>query len=353
MNGKAYRIIGLVLGLFVLFLWARQTQAQTPAIVSTQPAALTLTTGENGLITIAIEQASELFGYELQLKFDPAVVQVIDAIPEQPGVQIQPAGFMDESRGFAVINRVDNGSGTLEYAMTLLAPAEPISGSGPLLELGVLAIAPGNSPITLSVVLASRDGLALPVETMDGSLSVTGSQPPGGTSPGTAVVMAPATPIASAVETPTSPSHTVTPTDDNRGSVPRQSSSESSEASNSVIPSRRSGNDRPQSLPAANALQTVTAMESAVPTKARSLVPAATQERASASEPGDVASGEKVAMVESTSPIPAVTIASNQNKNNTAGTGAGWSPVTIGLLAGTALVVLASVLFGRRLLAKR
>jgi len=351
MKVKAYQGAGLVLGLLLLFVGTCPVEAQGSAVVSLQPATMSLAAGESGLMTIAIEQANDLFGYELHLEFNPAVMQIIDANPGQPGVQIQPAGFIDESRGFAVANRVDNGLGKLDYAMTLLAPTEPVSGAGPLLELGVRAVAPGNSPLTLSVILASSDGLALPVETIDGNLAVTGNQPPGGTPLGTTVAVTPVIPTAT-IKRPTSPA-AVTPTVVSGGNVPRESTGESSEAGVSVNPSRRSGNDNPQGLPAANALQTVTALESAVPTSAGSLAPTATQEGALSSEPDEFSSGEEVAMVQSGSPGVGAAITGDERASDPAETGAGWSPLTIGLLAGAALIILAGVLYGRRLLVKK
>jgi hypothetical protein len=195
-----YRVIhstGIALWLTVLLLvWNQSAAAQTLAIVTVQPGELSLVPGQSNVLAIAIDRADQLFGFELHLEFDPAVIQVVDANPEMDGVQVQPAGFLEISQGFAVANQVDNEAGFLAYAMTLLAPAEPASGAGDLLYLSVLAVAPGSSQLSLSVVLASKDGLALPVETIDGSLFVTDGQPSTkATSP------APITPGAGSTET--------------------------------------------------------------------------------------------------------------------------------------------------------
>jgi len=196
MKVNAISHTGNALWLIILLIWARPILAQTPAVVIIQPASMSITPGQSVEFVIAIEQASELFGFELKLDFDPSLIQVDDMDPELAGVQVELVGILGQRQGFTVVNQVDNQKGTLDYAMTLLAPAKPVSGASPLLSISARAIAPGDSPLSLSVLLASKDGLPLSVETFDGTLSVSNSPPLSGkTSP------APSTPVAGLVVT--------------------------------------------------------------------------------------------------------------------------------------------------------
>jgi hypothetical protein len=189
---------------WLLLSWALPVRAQEPAVVRVEPPALALAPGETAVLAVVVERAAGVFGYEVRLAFDPALIQVVDADSGQPGVQVRPGGFLDPARGFTAANQADNEAGLVDYAFTLLAPSEPVSGAGVLLTLTVRAAAAGSSPLALSVVLASRDGLALPLLAEDGELTVTGDPQPVATQPaGTAPTATAPAPAADVVSGPT------------------------------------------------------------------------------------------------------------------------------------------------------
>ncbi len=88
---------------------------------------------------IQLNGVHELYGVDLTLTFDPARVRVIDAQPQQPGVQVM-AGSLFAGRPHLIADNwvtVDGekGVGTITFAASLLAPAEPFSGNGTALTV--------------------------------------------------------------------------------------------------------------------------------------------------------------------------------------------------------------------------
>jgi hypothetical protein len=119
---------------------------------------------------------------DIALTFDPNAVEIVDADPNQIGVQTALGTFLDS--GFVVLNSVDNLAGTLRFAMTQLNPSLPKSGSGTLIVIRLRGKqVSGGSPLTLTKVqLAQRDGSGVSTNLISGQVSVTaaaGSAPTG------------------------------------------------------------------------------------------------------------------------------------------------------------------------------
>lgn len=180
--------VALLLAIVLWTLIARpgSLQAQAGALVRVEPSQVTLNPGQNTRISITIAGAESVYGLEIHLAFDPAIFQVIDADASTDGVQILPGDFLDEGLGFPVANRVDNDTGEMLYAMTLLSPAPPVSGSGTLITFDIQGRYSGATTVELAeVLLASTEGEALRLTSENGRVTVTGNQPatPSATSP--------------------------------------------------------------------------------------------------------------------------------------------------------------------------
>ncbi|MCB0163997.1 MAG: hypothetical protein KDI79_07225 [Anaerolineae bacterium] len=87
---------------------------------------------ETLVVDVIAENVNELYGAEFKLKFDPAVFSVQDIDPDRDGIQIEAGSFLPASQGFIVVNQADDVDGSVTYALTLLNPAPPVSGTGPL-----------------------------------------------------------------------------------------------------------------------------------------------------------------------------------------------------------------------------
>ena len=155
------------------------------------------------------------YGIDVSARFDPSVVDVIDADDAQAGVQVLSGAFLQPD--FVVRNTADNASGALHYAITQINPSPPASGDGVIVTIAFRGKGAGaQSAFTIeNVVLASRDGATLPVVMQHGTITVlaAGSVTPAPTStarpsatytPTAALPTATNTPLP-AVMTPTNP----------------------------------------------------------------------------------------------------------------------------------------------------
>jgi hypothetical protein len=61
---------------------------------------------------------TQLVGVELTARFDPQIVQIIDAEPDQPGVQVKGEGAF--SGGNIIQNEVNNQTGLIQFVARLL-----------------------------------------------------------------------------------------------------------------------------------------------------------------------------------------------------------------------------------------
>lgn len=102
--------------------------AEGPTLLQVQPVSLKLTTCNNTAQSrVAISNVSGLQAFELELTFNPKVVQVVDADAQLDGVQLKAR----HSFGFVVINRVDNQAGRIQFGAAL----SDINGTVDLLEI--------------------------------------------------------------------------------------------------------------------------------------------------------------------------------------------------------------------------
>jgi hypothetical protein len=139
------------------------------------PASQQIEEGGTTTADIFIDNVAELWGAEVQLQFDPTLVQVQDADPGTEGVQIEVGSF--PSPDFVAENKVDNAAGIVNYAVTQLAPKEPASGSGLLASITFQGVSQGNSDLTLSVVkLSTNQGQPILATSQGDQTAVTGGE---------------------------------------------------------------------------------------------------------------------------------------------------------------------------------
>jgi len=161
------------LALLVALGWglSEAQAADGAAMVRTDPPSVGLRTGEQATLAIRAENVDNLYGAELHLRFNPAVVEVVDADPSKPDVQIKPGDWLKDS--FVAANRADNAAGTVDYAATLLNPAPPVSGGGVLATITFRAKANGVSALAWDkVILATREAKEIKAVAGDGVISV-------------------------------------------------------------------------------------------------------------------------------------------------------------------------------------
>jgi hypothetical protein len=122
-------------------------------------------------VDIMVAGVTDLYGVELELSFDPALVVVVDADPSKSGIQIQPRDC--PSPDFEALNDVNNITGTINYAVTSLSPSPPCNGGGVVASITFQGLAAGISPVHfVHYLLSDTDLNPIPVDPQDGSLTV-------------------------------------------------------------------------------------------------------------------------------------------------------------------------------------
>ncbi|MCB0195411.1 MAG: LysM peptidoglycan-binding domain-containing protein [Anaerolineae bacterium] len=179
----------------------------TGSMIRFEPSSQGLNPGGTTMVDILIDDVVNLTGVEVQLTFDPAIIQIDDADPNKEGVQLQPGNFLDA--GFVGSNEANNETGQIIYTVAQLAPAPAVSGSGLLATLNVSAVSEGTSALGFSsVILINSDVQEIPTQTQNGEIVIL---PPGTTATATTPGEDTATPTNTPTSTPTG-EFTATPT---------------------------------------------------------------------------------------------------------------------------------------------
>jgi hypothetical protein len=122
-------------------------------------------------VQIIINDVVNLYGADVRLSFDPAMLEVIDDLPD-PGINIQPTdSFLTNL--WVVKNEVDNAAGTIWYAVTQLNPATPKSGSGALANIHLRGKMTGTSSLSFTYIkLVDMQAIEIPATSTDGCVQI-------------------------------------------------------------------------------------------------------------------------------------------------------------------------------------
>lgn len=146
---RKFTVLALTAGLLTIaLLTAGGALAQPPTRIVLEPQSLEFPRlGMTRSLQIQIQDVPSLIAADVYLAFDPARLQVVDADPIAPGVQISRGTFPDPTQGF-VINAANNSLGLITYSVTLLSPT-PASGSGLFATVAFQAVGPGSAGIEI------------------------------------------------------------------------------------------------------------------------------------------------------------------------------------------------------------
>jgi hypothetical protein len=126
---------------------------------------------ESGKVEIRMNNAADLYGLHVALRFNPDLLTVQDINQEQEGVQIAPGVL--PAPDFTVLNTADNDQGMVEYAVTQLNPRQPAQGDGVVAVIHFQGVGSGVSPLTLAYAkLSNPDGEEMPVQIVDATIQV-------------------------------------------------------------------------------------------------------------------------------------------------------------------------------------
>lgn len=173
MRSRTKTTITLTLPLAVLFVIALTWHvAASQTVIKLVPQQERIQVHKETTVDLTVEQVSELYGAQIIVRFDPAVLEVVDADPATEGVQVQPGTL--PSPDFVVQNMADNQAGTIDYALTSLPPSKPSSGDGVIAQITFRAKKAAVSQLILEqALLADTAGGSIEATSQHGQIRVT------------------------------------------------------------------------------------------------------------------------------------------------------------------------------------
>lgn len=140
----------------------------------------TQTIGPNQVTTadIRIDNVSNLYGADVRLSFDPSIVCAQDGshpCPNSTTVQLAPGPLLTSSSGnyFILRNSADNSAGNIQFIITQLNPAPPVTGSGVLATITFYGLAGPQTSLHFTFTkLADPNGVQIPATNQDGTIIV-------------------------------------------------------------------------------------------------------------------------------------------------------------------------------------
>jgi len=104
---------------------------------------------------IVVSDVANLYGAEVYLTFDPAMLEVVDAAGD-PAFEIEPGPFLDPAQGILGLNSADNVGGFIDYAVSLKDPATPAFDFGVLATVYFRPKATGTTTVQFDQVKLSE-----------------------------------------------------------------------------------------------------------------------------------------------------------------------------------------------------
>ena len=149
-------------------------------MILVQPSSSEVDVEDTVTVDIRIEGVTDLYGVDVRLSFDPALLEVQDADGNPAnGIQIQGGSF--PAPNFVVKKEADNSAGTIWYAVSQMSPTEPVSGSGVAASITFKGLADGVSSVAFTYQkIVEKDGDPIPATTQDGQITVIGGAWPTG-----------------------------------------------------------------------------------------------------------------------------------------------------------------------------
>ena len=153
------RKIFLLIGIFVLLVLypIHAAYSQTSSIVvQVEPSLISAKVDETFDVNITLSNVQNLYGLDVTLNWNNAVLQVVEANPNL-GVESHPNGVLHETIGAPIYIAEDNASqeiGAYHLVATSQNPAASFSGSGTIATITFKVLSVGHSGLDLQSELA-------------------------------------------------------------------------------------------------------------------------------------------------------------------------------------------------------
>lgn len=113
----------------------------------------------------------DLYGCEIEVRYDPGALEVQDADPNTEGVQAMVGDVFTGKDTFVALNAVSAEQGIIRFAAGLLQPAAAIQGSATFVRIGFKALRPGPTMLRFGrVILVNVDAQTVDARLTDGGM---------------------------------------------------------------------------------------------------------------------------------------------------------------------------------------
>lgn len=147
----------------------------TAGTVSISPAATTVSAGQTFSVDVRIDDVANLYSFQFDIGYDPTLLNAL---------QIVQGPFMQDADWLA--GAIDNTSGYIPFAGSLIGPLPGITGSGVLATIDFLAVGTGTGSVSiLEGVFLNWMPDDITLDTVPGSVNVTTPVP----EPSTAILL--------------------------------------------------------------------------------------------------------------------------------------------------------------------
>lgn len=163
-GAKHTAVLLSVLTVLALLLAARAGGAPADATLSTIPGGAAAFCNEPLQVVVQLDQVSDLFGYQIELTYDPALVEAEGKFDNS---------FFNTVGAFVLSQGCS--AGTCLFAVSLFGDVPSLSGSGPLATVTLTSRESGTFDLayTDTTLLTDRDGIAVPVSWAEPALALT------------------------------------------------------------------------------------------------------------------------------------------------------------------------------------
>ena len=146
------------------------TPTPTPALVTIPDRLETTLCSLRDTMQIRVENAVNLAVVEMEISYDPAVIQVIDADDARRGVQVRPDSVFSTDSIFT--NDVDTDRGIIQFGAGVIG-VPVINGSNPLIAIDWRPQRVGTSTVTIeSLTLTDSNGQTINAPVLSGVVDV-------------------------------------------------------------------------------------------------------------------------------------------------------------------------------------
>lgn len=153
------------------FSLAEQPTAERLPSLYLNPDAVSLEVGETVTVEVWADGVSGMDMLSLEVQFDPALVQIVDADPAVEGTQAAPGDLM----GLVVENRVD---GDRLIYQAAVHPGAMAKDTGVVVSFTLQGVTPGSAVLRIDYAAAQAEGNPVPVDVLSDWLVTVGEAAP-------------------------------------------------------------------------------------------------------------------------------------------------------------------------------